>query len=101
MLSSIQKFKCISVQVFKQFMNDSESSTESLRKKISHSRDNFMLFFSGLMNGKSASSDKQDENDEEFDIVLQQYPVSKDHKDHTFNKQENCFLEFTSPQSKN
>ena len=45
MLSSMQKFKCISVQVFKQFMNDSESSTESLRKKISHSCDNFMFVF--------------------------------------------------------
>ena len=27
------------------------------------------------MNGKSASSDKQDENEEEFDIALLQYPV--------------------------
>ncbi len=27
------------------------------------------------MNGKSASSDKQDENEEEFDIALPQYPV--------------------------
>ena len=31
-------------------MNDSESSTESLRKKISHSRDNFMFYLPAAIN---------------------------------------------------
>ncbi len=54
-------------------MNDSGSSTESLRKKyLTHVIT--LCCFSGLMNGKSASSDKQDENEEEFDIALPQYP---------------------------
>ncbi len=52
-----------------------------------------MLFLPGLLNGKSASNDKQDENEEEFDIALLQYPVVlKDHKDHTFNKREIVLL---------
>ncbi len=56
-------------------MNDSGSSTESLRKNYLTHAITLCGFFSGLMNGKSARSDKQDENEEEFDIARLQYPV--------------------------